>query len=155
MGHDHSHDSHSHEHGAHDHNHDHAQRHQHDYSRAPEKALRFVLFLTAALTLAEAVGGWWAQSLALISDAAHMLTDTAALAIALVAVHLSKRSADAKRTFGYARFEILAAALNAAVLIIVAIYIFVAAVGRLRTPEPIHTAMMIVLAAIGIAVNLI
>src|ERR1700742_4392999 len=130
MAHGHSQHSHSHDHG-HEHDHDHAHGHQHDYSRAPEKALRFVLGLTAVLTLAEAVGGWWAQSLALISDAAHMLTDTAALAIALVAVHLGKRSADAKRTFGYARFEILAAALNAAVLIIVAIYIFVAAVGRL------------------------
>src|SRR3569833_936958 len=131
MGHDHSHDSHAHDHSAHDHDHD-AHGHQHDYSRAPERALRFVLFLTAALTLVEAAGGWWAQSLALISDAAHMLTDTAALAIALFAVHLGMRSADAKRTFGYARLEILAAALNAAVLIIVAIYIFVAAIGRLR-----------------------
>jgi cobalt-zinc-cadmium efflux system protein len=114
-----------------------------------------VLVLTALLTLAEAVGGWWAQSLALISDAAHMLTDTAALAIALVAVHLGKRSADAKRTFGYARFEILAAALNAAVLILVAIYIFAEAIGRFRQPEPIQTTAMMTLAAIGLVVNLI
>jgi len=152
----HVHDSHVHDSHAHDSAaHDHAHGHQHDYSRAPEKALRFVLVLTAALTLAEAIGGWWAQSLALISDAAHMLTDTAALAIALVAVHLGKRSADAQRTFGYARFEILAAALNAAVLILVAIYIFVVAIGRLRNPEPVQTTMMIVLAAVGLIVNLI
>ncbi|HEX4479646.1 MAG TPA: cation diffusion facilitator family transporter [Rudaea sp.] len=160
MAHAHHHEPHEHSdahaHSGHDHaNHDHARGHQHDYSRAPERALRLVLALTAALTLAEAIGGWWAQSLALISDAAHMLTDTAALAIALVAVHLGKRSADAKRTFGYARFEILAAALNAAVLILVAIYIFVAAVGRLRQPESIQTSVMMVLAAIGLVVNLV
>jgi cobalt-zinc-cadmium efflux system protein len=159
MNHEHRHDD---GHAQHDHaghaadsaGHSHA-GHQHDFSRAPETALRIVLTLTAGLTLAEAVGGWFTHSLALISDAAHMLTDTAALAIALVALKLGKRSADAKRTFGYARFEILAAALNAAILILVAIYIFVVAIGRLREPDPIQTTPMMLLAALGLVVNLI
>ena len=129
--------------------------HTHNFSQAPERALRIVLALTATLTLAEAAGGWLTHSLALISDAAHMLTDTAALAIALVALHLGKRSADTKRTFGYARSEILAAALNAAILILAAVYIFVAAVQRLREPAVIDTTPMMVLAALGIVVNLI
>ena len=156
MDHTHSHSNHK----GHGHEgHAHADRahagHSHDFSQAPERALRIVLALTATLTLAEAAGGWLTHSLALISDAAHMLTDTAALAIALVAAHLGKRSADAKRTFGYARFEILAAALNAAILIIAAVYIFVAAVQRLREPAVIDTTPMMVLAALGIVVNLI
>ncbi len=162
MAHDHSHHDHAphgsehvHDHGADSHaGHAHG-GHQHDFSRAPETSLRIVLALTAGLTLAEAIGGWITHSLALISDAAHMLTDTAALAIAIVAVRLSKRSADARRTFGYARFEILAAALNAAILIVVAAYIFVAAIGRLREPAEIHTTPMMILAAIGLATNLI
>ncbi len=129
--------------------------HDHGLSRAPEKALRIVLALTATLTLAEAVGGWLTRSLALLSDAAHMLTDTAALAIALVALYLGKRSADARRTFGYARFEILAAAFNAAILIIAAIYIFVVAVQRLREPAIIDTTPMMLLAALALVVNLI
>jgi cobalt-zinc-cadmium efflux system protein len=129
--------------------------HDHGLSRAPERALRIVLALTATLTLAEAVGGWLTRSLALLSDAAHMLTDTAALAIALVAVHLSKRSADARRTFGYARFEILAAALNAAILILAAVYIFAVAVQRLREPAVIETTPMMLLAALALVVNLV
>jgi cobalt-zinc-cadmium efflux system protein len=133
----------------------HAGHHDHGRARAPERALRIVLALTATLTLAEALGGWLTRSLALLSDAAHMLTDTAALAIALVALYLGKRSADARRTFGYARFEILAAAFNAAILIIAAVYIFVVAVQRLREPAVIDTTPMMLLAALALVVNLI
>jgi cobalt-zinc-cadmium efflux system protein len=133
----------------------HAGHHDHGLARAPERALRIVLALTATLTLAEALGGWLTRSLALLSDAAHMLTDTAALAIALVALYLGKRSADARRTFGYARFEILAAAFNAAILIIAAVYIFVVAVQRLREPAVIDTTPMMLLAALALVVNLI
>ena len=107
------------------------------------------------MTLAEAIGGWLTRSLALLSDAAHMLTDTAALAIALVALYLGKRSADARRTFGYARFEILAAALNAAILILVAVYIFAAAVQRLGEPAVIETTPMMLLASLALVVNLV
>ena len=147
----HSHSNHEgHAHAGHSHG-----GHDHGLSRAPERALRIVLALTATLTLAEAAGGWLTRSLALLSDAAHMLTDTAALAIALVALHLGKRSADARRTFGYARFEILAAALNAAILILAAVYIFVVAVQRLREPAVIDTTPMMLLAALALVVNLV
>jgi cobalt-zinc-cadmium efflux system protein len=74
-------------------------------------------------------------SLALLSDAAHMLTDVAALAISLVAIHIAKRSADRKRTFGYARFEILAATFNAVLLFLVAIYIVYEAYLRLKARQ--------------------
>lgn len=78
---------------------------------------------TTTFLLVELVGAYWSKSLALLSDAAHMLTDVAALAISLVALRVGKRSADHKRTFGYAPTEILAAAFNAALLFLVALYI--------------------------------
>lgn len=91
--------------------------------RDNETSLRWAFGLTAIFLIAEVIGGIVAQSLALISDAAHMFTDTAALAIALAAIRISKRPADKLRTFGYYRFEILAAAFNAVLLFLVAVYI--------------------------------
>jgi cobalt-zinc-cadmium efflux system protein len=138
-----------------DHAHDHTgHAHDHGIAHAPEHALRWALVLTGGFTLAEAAGAWLTQSLALLSDAAHMFTDTAALVIALVAIRLGKRSADARRTFGYARFEILAAAFNASVLFLVALYILSEAVGRLRNPATVAATPMMLLAALGLAVNL-
>jgi cobalt-zinc-cadmium efflux system protein len=129
--------------------------HDHGIARAPERALRWALALTGGFMLAEAIGGYLTNSLALLSDAAHMLTDTAALAIALVAIRIGKRAADARRTFGYARFEILAAAFNAVVLFLVALYILWEAVDRFRNPPPIQSGAMMVIAAIGLVVNVI
>ena len=108
-----------------------------------------------AFLVAEVVGGILTNSLALISDAAHMFTDTAALAIALAAVRLGKRAADSRRTFGYYRFEILAAAVNALLLFGVAVYIVVEAYARLRNPPLIASVWMLIVAAIGLCVNLI
>jgi cobalt-zinc-cadmium efflux system protein len=129
--------------------------HDHGIAQAPERALRWALALTGGFMLAEAIGGYLTNSLALLSDAAHMLTDTAALAIALVAIRIGKRAADARRTFGYARFEILAAAFNAVVLFLVALYILWEAVDRFRNPPPIQSGAMMVIAAIGLVVNVI
>ena len=88
-----------------------------------EKALRYALMLTGGFMLAEVIGGVMLNSLALLSDAAHMFTDVAALAIALAAIRIARRPADQRRTFGYHRFEILAAAFNALLLFGVAGYI--------------------------------
>ena len=96
-----------------------------------ERSLKIALALTGTFLIAEVVGGVMTKSLALISDAAHMLTDTVALAIALAAIAIAKRPADKKRTFGYYRFEILAAAFNALLLFGVAIYILYEAYLRL------------------------
>ena len=127
--------------------------HDHGAGAANERNLWIVLGLTTAFMLAEIVGGLLTKSLALISDAAHMFTDAAALAIAIAAIQIGKRAADRKRTFGYYRFEILAAAFNAAVLILVAGYILYEAYQRLRHPPDIQSGGMLVIALIGLAVN--
>ena len=129
--------------------------HDHGLAHAPERALRWALLLTGSFMITEAVGGWLTNSLALLSDAAHMLTDTAALAIALMAIRVGKRASDARRTFGYARFEILAAAFNAVVLFLVALYILWEAIGRFRNPPPIQSMAMMGIAAAGLVINLI
>jgi cobalt-zinc-cadmium efflux system protein len=137
-------DPHHHEHG---HAHDHA-------AGATERALRFAFVLTAAFLLVELAGGLLTRSLALISDAAHMFTDVAALAIALAAIRIARRPADAKRSFGYHRFEILAAAFNALLLFAAAVYILYEAWLRLQAPPQIHSTGMLVIALLGLGVNL-
>ncbi len=127
--------------------------HDHGASAASERSLWIVLALTTGFMVVEVAGGVLTKSLALISDAAHMFTDSAALAIALAAIGIGKRAADHKRTFGYYRFEILAAAFNAAVLLLVAGYILYEAWQRFRDPPEIQTIGMLVIALIGLAVN--
>lgn len=137
----------------HDHGHGHA---GHDHAAgANEHALKIALALTTAFLVVELAGGILAQSLALLSDAAHMFTDTAALAIALMAIRISKRAADTQRTFGYHRFEILAAMFNAMLLLVVAVYILWEAYRRLTAPPEIQSTTMLVIAIIGLAVNLL
>lgn len=134
-----------------------AQGHGHtqDNRTLPEGRLRLALLLTGSYLLAEVVGGLVFGSLALLSDATHMFTDFAALVIALAAIRLGKRPADPQRTFGYKRFEILAAALNASVLFLVAFYILFEAYRRLREPVEIQSLPMLLVALGGLAVNLI
>ena len=129
------------------------QGHDHGARTANERNLWIVLVLTTAFMVAEVVGGLLTRSLALISDAAHMFTDAAALAIALVAIRIAKRAADHKRTFGYYRFEILAAAFNAVVLFLVAGYILYEAWQRFRNPPEIQSLGMLAIALLGLAVN--
>jgi cobalt-zinc-cadmium efflux system protein len=148
--------SHTHDHD-HSHGHGHAHGgHGHSHGRgANARQLTLALILTTAFLIAEVVGGLLTQSLALISDAAHMFTDAAGLAIALAAVKLGERPADAKRTFGYARFEILAAALNAVLLFLVALYILYEAYQRLVQPADVASLPMLGIAVLGLVVNLI
>ena len=129
--------------------------HDHGAHQANERSLWIVLVLTTVFMAAEVAGGLLTNSLALISDAAHMFTDAAALAIALAAIRIGKRAADHKRTFGYYRFEILAAAFNAVVLFLVAGYILYEAYQRFRSPPEIQPIGMLAIAAIGLAVNLV
>lgn len=114
-----------------------------------------VFGLTLVFLLVEVAGGIAFNSLALLSDAAHMFTDVMALAIAIAAIRLSRMRADRKRTFGYHRFEILAAALNASLLFLVAVYILYEAVLRVLRPEPVESLGMLVVATAGLAVNLV
>lgn len=120
-----------------------------------ETALWMALILTSTFLVAEAVAGIVLNSLALLADAAHMFTDAAALAIALAAVRIARRPADARRTYGYHRFEILAAAFNALLLFAVAIYILYEAYQRFRSPADVQTTGMLMVATIGLVINLI
>jgi cobalt-zinc-cadmium efflux system protein len=144
---------HQHERG--DHAVEHAARaHAADGARARRMALS--LGVTAAIMVAEAVGGWIAGSLALISDAGHMLTDVAALALALVAIHLGSRPADEKRTYGFRRVEVLAAQINVAALFGLVGWIGWEALARLRTPHAgIGVGLMAGVAGVGLAGNLL
>lgn len=131
-----------------DHGHSHVQN-------ANARSLTIALVLTGCFLLVEIAGGFIFGSLALISDAAHMFTDSAALAIALVAIKIGKHPADDARTFGYRRFEILAAAFNAVLLFIVAIYILVEGIQRMIDPQPVQSGGMLVIACVGLVINLI
>lgn len=119
------------------------------------KALWWALGLTTSFLVAEVVAGIVFGSLALLADAAHMLTDVAALAIALGAMGVARQPPDAKRTYGYRRFEILAAAFNALMLFGVALYILYEAWGRFKAPPDVQSTGMFVVAALGLVVNLI
>ena len=132
----------------------------HDHSHAVVtagnvKKLTFALALTSTFLIVEVIAGFMTQSLALLSDAAHMFTDAAALAIALVAIKIGKLPADDKRTFGYQRFEILAALFNAMMLFVVAIYILYEAYQRFSQPPEIQSVGMMIVAVIGLVINLI
>ncbi len=130
--------------------------HHHSHGKtSQERPLLLALILTSIFLLMEAIGGVLTESLALISDAAHMLTDVTALAISLVAIKIGRRSADLNRTFGYYRFEILAAVFNTILLFLVALYIVCEAYQRLSQPAEINSILMIIIASIGLVVNVI
>lgn len=120
-----------------------------------EKPLWWAFGLTSTFMIAEVVGGLWTNSLALISDATHMMTDVIALGISLTVVRLSRRPADAKRTYGYARLEALGAMVNGGLLFVVAGYILWEAWGRFREPPEVASIAMLVIATLGLIVNLI
>ena len=134
------------------------QGHDHSHAAVTEgnaKKLTIALILTTTFLVIEFIAGIITQSLALLSDAAHMFTDAAALAIALAAIKIAKRPADDKRTFGYQRFEILAALFNASMLFFVAMYILYEAYQRFTQPPEIQSIGMLVVASIGLIINLI
>ena len=120
-----------------------------------EQPLWWAFGLTTAFLIAEVIGGLITNSLALLSDAAHMGTDVIALAISLFAVRLSRRPPDAKRTYGYARMEAIGAMINGGLLFLVAGYILWEAVGRFRDPPEVASSGMLVIAASGLVINLI
>ena len=122
---------------------------------ASTRRLAIALGLTTLFLVAELVGAFVFDSLALLSDAAHMFTDSAVLAIALAAVKIGQRPPDDQRTFGYRRFEILAAAFNAILLFAVAAYVLVEGVIRFFDPKPVESVGMLTVASIGLIVNLI
>lgn len=130
--------------------------HTHNHARnANPRRLLIALCLTGGYLVAEIVGGIIFGSLALLSDAAHMFTDVVALAIALAAINIGARAADERRTFGYRRFEVLAAAFNAVLLFAVALYVLVEGVRRFFNPAEVQSTGMFVVALLGLLINLI
>ncbi len=124
--------------------------------RSGVRRLALSLALTAGLMVAEAAGGWLSGSLALLSDAGHMLTDSASLGLALLAVLFAARPADPRRTFGFRRAEVLAAQVNVGALVAVCGWIGWEAVDRLRRPHgQIHLGLMAAIAAVGLLGNVI
>jgi cobalt-zinc-cadmium efflux system protein len=103
----------------------------------------------------EVVGGWLSGSLALLADAGHMLTDVGALGLSLASAWIAQRPADDNKTYGYLRWEILAALVNGAALFGIAGWIVVEAVHRIQQPEPIRTGLFLAVAAAGLVVNVI
>ena len=139
-----------HQHGAHDH----GLGHSHG-SDAPVRSLRIALGLTALLLVVEVIGGFLSNSIALLADAGHMLTDVAALALALFVAWFSKQPETPRKTYGYLRWEILAAFLNGATLLLISVGILGEAVIRLRAPEHVQGGLMLAVAAGGLIVNVI
>jgi len=141
-------------------------RHDHGYRRTRPGAFRgehdvgrrrlvFVLVLTAAFMVVELVGGWIANSLALMADAGHMLSDVGALGLSVFALWIARRPPTAGRSYGFLRMEILAAFLNGLTLVAISILIVVQAGRRFLSPEPVEGGLMLVVAAAGLAVNII
>src|ERR671916_3297246 len=114
-----------------------------------------VLALTLAFMIVEAVGGVISGSLALIADAGHMLTDAGALGLSLLSAWIAVRPATHSKTYGYQRWEILAALVNGAALFGIAGWVVVEAIQRIQRPEPIEAGLFLVVAAAGLIVNLI
>lgn len=122
---------------------------------ANARQLGIALGLTGSFLVVEVIYGFLSGSLALLSDAGHMLTDAAALALSLFAIRMGQRAADQRRTFGYRRTEILAAALNAGALFAIGFYILFEAYKRLNEPVEVQTTPMLIVATLGLIVNLI
>jgi cobalt-zinc-cadmium efflux system protein len=126
----------------------------HQAALAPDRRrLLIVLAITAVFFVAELVGGFYANSLALMTDAVHVLTDIAALCLSLLTLWISSRPASGAKTFGYLRAEILGALFNGLLLWVLVVFVWFEAAGRLRNPPAVNSPTMMAVATLGIAVN--
>ena len=136
------------------HAHDHA--HDHDHGAVAgdaHGALTLALVLTGGFAVVEAVAGWWSGSLALLSDAGHMLTDAAALGLALFALRYARKPPTMRASYGHGRAEVLAAFVNAIAMLAIVAAIVVEAVHRLWAPQPVAGAAVLGVAVVGLAIN--
>ena len=151
----HDHDAHGHDDRGHDHAHDHSHRHGLESPTGGKQGLLVALAITVVMMLAEIVGGLLSNSLALLSDAGHMLTDNLALLLSFFAMTFAAMPATHRKTFGFFRLEILAAFVNGVVLVLVSLYILYEAYLRIIHPEPVAGKLMLVVALIGLVANII
>ncbi|MEO4053099.1 cation diffusion facilitator family transporter [Solibacillus sp. CAU 1738] len=135
-----------HNHAGHDHNHTHS---------ANKKTLLIAFTIITIYMIVEVIGGFMTNSLALLSDAGHMLSDSISLFIGILAFSIGEKVANANKTFGYKRFEILAAVFNGITLIAIAIYIFYEAILRFTNPPEVASSGMLYIAIIGLLVNIL
>jgi len=120
-----------------------------------EKRLVWTIVVTLAILAGEVVGGIFSNSLALLSDAGHVVTDVFALALSLIALNISRRPSDYRATYGYQRIGILAALMNGCSLVVISIFIFFETYNRLRTPPEVNSNLMLVVALLGLIGNLV
>ncbi|MEC0269255.1 cation diffusion facilitator family transporter [Paenibacillus anseongense] len=156
--HSHSHDEQGHNHPDHEHSqHDHNHGHGFGHSHAPnnKKGLAIALILTSGIMFVEFFGGLLTNSLALLSDSGHMLSDAVSLALSLVAMWFANRPASPRKSFGYYRFEILAALFNGLALFIIAAFIIKEAIARFFDPPTVSSGSMILIALVGLLANLL
>ena len=130
--------------------------HHHNHSHGANKKVLLISFIIIfSFMIVEAVGGYVTNSLALLSDAGHMLSDAVSLGIALIAFIIAEKAVTLSRTFGYKRIEILAALLNGLTLIAIALFIFVEAIERFMNPPEVATVGMLIISVIGLLVNIV
>ena len=146
------------------HSHDHARLpdggqggHSHDHSHAGASTTRlaWALAVTGTVVAAELIGAFWSGSLSLAADAGHMVVDASGLVIALIAAHLTRRPRDDKRTWGWARSEVLAAALQAGMLLIISVMVAWEAAWRLASPPPVEAGPMLLVGVVGLLANVV
>jgi cobalt-zinc-cadmium efflux system protein len=147
--------AHEHRHGSddgHGHHHGPGHHHHHHHERST-RALAWSLALTLVILVAEGIGGWLSNSLALLADAGHVLTDAGALALSLFVAWLARQRASTHKTYGYLRWEILAALINGATLLGISAWIVYEAIVRFRHPEPVVGGLMLWVAVLGFVLN--
>ncbi|MGK7379101.1 cation diffusion facilitator family transporter [Planococcus sp. 1R117A] len=133
-----------------------AHDHGHDHTHGANKKVLIISFaIITAYMVIEAVGGWLTNSLALLADAGHMLSDSISMGVAILAFTLGERVADYSKTYGYKRFEILAAVFNGVTLVGISVYIFYEAYHRFANPPEVASTGMLIIAAIGLLVNVL
>jgi cobalt-zinc-cadmium efflux system protein len=129
--------------------------HSHTPASRNKKRLAVVFVLTTTYLIAEIVGGLLTDSLALLADAGHMLTDAAGLGLALLAIQFAEKPATPERTYGYYRVEILAALTNAVILIGISIYILYEAYERFKNPLIVASKIVLLVALVGLIINVV
>ncbi|AZU63941.1 cation diffusion facilitator family transporter [Neobacillus mesonae] len=140
----------------HHHGHGHGHGHSHGHSHTSNKKALFSAFLLiAAFMVVEVIGGFLTNSLALLSDAGHMLSDAAALGLSFFAIKLGEKAVSQEKTYGYKRFEIIAAALNGLTLIVISLFIFYEAIHRFFAPPEVQSTGMLIISVIGLLVNIV